>query len=323
MEERIFKAEELVAKESFQAYCLEIDEASIVEWEAWQEAHPEQSGVFEEAKTLVLQLALHPNSKEIEAEWTRLEKQIATPTARKRLLKPRVLAAAASVALLLSFGTWFLLQPTWQTEQTAFEETAIIQLEEGTKIVLNENSSIRYKSNLANASKREIWLEGEAYFEVEHNEKPFVVHTDRGDIRVLGTTFNVEQRAKYLQTTLIEGKVEITFASHPAFEMKPGTSILLDAKDKVSNQVFDLNKTLAWKANKSAKLLLKNVKIEMIVAQLDTDFGITLKVANASLLDRRISAPLLRNDSKLLLEALAELYDLQIEQLNATTYQLK
>ena len=87
-----------------------------------------------------------------------------------------------------------------------------LQLPDGTSVWLNASSEIIYPAYFS-GSTREIHLNGEAYFEVEHNaSKPFIVHTETFDIKVLGTKFNVEayKGMEGFTTALMEGSVEVT-----------------------------------------------------------------------------------------------------------------
>ncbi|MDR2272506.1 MAG: DUF4974 domain-containing protein [Sphingobacterium sp.] len=91
-----------------------------------------------------------------------------------------------------------------------------LELSDGTKVWLNAASSLSYSVGLLNGNfEREVYLEGEAYFEVKKDEKhPFIVRSQRQDIRVLGTHFNVNAYAdeESIRTTLLEGKVQVTSA---------------------------------------------------------------------------------------------------------------
>ena len=76
---------------------------------------------------------------------------------------------------------------------------------------LNSNSSLRYDANFSEKS-RNVFLEGEAYFDVFHNpQMSFIVHASDLDVKVLGTAFNVKSYAKdkSVETTLLRGKVVI------------------------------------------------------------------------------------------------------------------
>ena len=84
-------------------------------------------------------------------------------------------------------------------------------LPDGTKVWLNSGSSLKHPTRFT-GDIRNVELDGEAYFEVAHNEKsPFVVHTSTLDVEVLGTKFNVEAYSarKIFETSLMEGRVKV------------------------------------------------------------------------------------------------------------------
>ena len=86
-----------------------------------------------------------------------------------------------------------------------------LTLSDGTEVWLNANSSIKYPVAFTD-STREVFLEGEAFFDVQHNGKSFFVNTQETTIRVLGTSFNVSAYSDelYNATTLVEGSVKIS-----------------------------------------------------------------------------------------------------------------
>ncbi|MDP4273999.1 MAG: FecR family protein, partial [Bacteroidota bacterium] len=88
---------------------------------------------------------------------------------------------------------------------------AEIVLFDGTRVNLNANSSLKY-SKQYNINNREVYLEGEAYFQVAKNKKiPFIVKTSDINVRAVGTAFNVKAypEEKKIETTLVNGIVEI------------------------------------------------------------------------------------------------------------------
>lgn len=109
-------------------------------------------------------------------------------------------------------------------------------LADGTIIWLNSESTLKYPVNMASAS-RNVWLEGEAYFKVaENKDKPFYVHTDMINVKVLGTEFNIKSYSddKFTQTVLVEGSVSMCMlAENKKSEntiLKPGEMGYVDDK---------------------------------------------------------------------------------------------
>lgn len=85
-----------------------------------------------------------------------------------------------------------------------------LTMSDGTEVWLNANASIRYPV-LFTDSTREVFLDGEAFFDVQHNGKSFIVHTAEANVRVLGTSFNVSayDNEQYTSTTLVDGSVKL------------------------------------------------------------------------------------------------------------------
>jgi len=125
-----------------------------------------------------------------------------------------------------------------------------IQLPDGTEVWLNADSRITYNENFQ-GKIREVTLSGEAFFDVVKDpERPFVIHTDVIDIKVLGTAFNVRSYAdeRITETSLIRGSVEVTLRrTLEKYKLEPNDKLIVDNPsvgiDK--NLVKEKKKTLA------------------------------------------------------------------------------
>lgn len=160
---------------------------------------------------------------------------------RRRQIAPFLtwsLKIAASVLLLL--GSFYVydnyrmarLSQTFQCVSVPAGNRTNILLPDGTNVWLNANTSLRYPMAFSNTN-REIQLDGEAYFEVAKDKKPFIVKTDKYDVEVLGTVFNVEAyRSKpQFRTSLYEGKVKLYNSRQPkAVFLSPGQTAELVGK---------------------------------------------------------------------------------------------
>jgi len=110
-----------------------------------------------------------------------------------------------------------------------------IKLPDGTIVRLNTDSRLTYL-NFTAGKNREVTLIGEAYFDVAHDSsRPFIIHTGKINIKVLGTSFNVRNypQDKELETSLIKGKIEVSLDSRPEdiITLKP-TEKLIIAKEQ-------------------------------------------------------------------------------------------
>ncbi len=125
-------------------------------------------------------------------------------------------AAILIVALLMGggIGYWFFQQAEEHQMLVAVANDGIVKevvLPDGTKVWLNNASTLKYPREFSE-KERNVYLDGEAYFEVTKNRhKPFTVESDAMRVRVLGTTFNFkcDKRSRIAEATLIEGEIEV------------------------------------------------------------------------------------------------------------------
>lgn len=122
-----------------------------------------------------------------------------------------------------------------------------IQLPDGSTVWLNADSKLNYDKNFNNAL-REVRLTGEAFFDVVRNtQKPFVIHTQSADIKVLGTQFNVKSYPgdKTTETSIIKGQVEVTLTKHlnKKYLLKPNQKIIVINDENLSQKNQSNGKT--------------------------------------------------------------------------------
>lgn len=110
-----------------------------------------------------------------------------------------------------------------------------LTLPDGTKVWLNAGSRLTYGKSY-NAATREVNLTGEAFFDVAHNvQKPFLIHTARIDIQVLGTSFNIKSYPtdRTTEATLIHGSIEVSIKARPSEKiiLKPNEKLVIANDD--------------------------------------------------------------------------------------------
>ena len=146
-------------------------------------------------------------------------------------------AAAIAAILIVAVATvwvWNSVQtktlPQKNIVSTKNGSKSKIELPDGTEVWLNVGSRVNYDENYGK-EKRELTLTGEAYFDVAHNDKmPFILHTGKMDIKVLGTAFNVKAYPGdgFTEASLIRGSIEVTFPD------RPQEKLILKPSDKIS-----------------------------------------------------------------------------------------
>lgn len=312
----------LAADEDFQDHCFSPSRESQQRWSDWENASPERSGMLEKAKSIVSQLTLEPSPQAIESAYAQFQAKVSQSnirTLQKR--RRRFMVAAASLIALVTAGAWawqkFNAEIPMQMVSTEFGKIQKLELADGSTVTLNANSILRFAEEFTQQDTRELWLDGEAYFEVAHQDgKPFIVHTQKGDVRVLGTSFNVSQRKADLEVTLVEGKVQLQLANETKINMQPNEQVRFSA-NTVDVFKADVESVTAWKQN---RMVFKNVSIARIIERLGNDFGWTVKVNDKALLSRKVNAQIPKNDPGLLLEALSAIYDLKVEKVTDIQY---
>ena len=123
-----------------------------------------------------------------------------------------------------------------------------IILSDGTKVWLNSASSIKFPSRFVGDARRVV-LKGEAYFEVSKNAKmPFYVNTDKTEVKVIGTSFNVRayDDERIIKTTLLEGSVQLRVHAIKVL-LKPGEQGAVSVTNQIAVGDVNVEDEIAWK----------------------------------------------------------------------------
>jgi transmembrane sensor len=135
----------------------------------------------------------------------------------------------------------------WATLVVPAAKDYRISLSDGTQVWLNAASSLRFPVQFGPQQAREVYLSGEAYFEVTENPKQeFVVHTTGPDIHVHGTSFNVNayEQGRF-SAALVAGSVSAT-TKHQSITLKPGQEAILE-RGNLQTRPFDVQDALSWR----------------------------------------------------------------------------
>ena len=139
---------------------------------------------------------------------------------------------------------------TMNTLTTANGQTYMLTLPDQSKVWMNAASSLTYSVALTDHGVRKVKLDGEAYFEI-HKDKhhPFIVVTDKQEVKVLGTHFNVNSYAdeRITKTTLLEGSVQVSvLKSNLTSMLKPGEQAVLK-NNSINVSTVEADEAVAWK----------------------------------------------------------------------------
>lgn len=152
-------------------------------------------------------------------------------------------------------------------------------LSDGTKVWLNSDSQLKYPVQF-NGDMREVYLKGEAYFEVAHNaRKTFIVSTSKGDIRVLGTSFNVRdyRDENKVVTTLEAGQVRYISPGRGEIDLIPGYMLEDGAGSPLIPRKVNTEEYTGWK---DGKYIFDDVSVEEIMTTLARWYDVTVVYEN-------------------------------------------
>jgi transmembrane sensor len=147
-----------------------------------------------------------------------------------------------------------------------------VVLPDGTKVTLNAASSLEFPSSFTGVTERRVQLTGEGYFDVAKDKAhPFIVNTNDQDVKVLGTTFNINAYGNSIRTTLVEGSVKVSSGKSGEIKMlKPGETSVLD-HGGIKVQFADLALETAWKRG---KIVFKDADLKSIMSTLERWYNI-------------------------------------------------
>ena len=224
----------------------------------------------------------------------------------KKSLK-RIFYTVAVAASIIGFSlfVYFKINAKEQVKNSLNEvatkrgSKSFIKLPDGTQVWLNADSKLTFKENFGDKT-REVSLNGEAFFDVFHDaEHPFIIHTGKADVKVLGTTFNIRNYPleKTIEATLVKGKIEVTLTDRPDDKIiiHPQEKIIIskennfqvNAKSKAKNIVPTVDKviltTATFKDSLMAetswmkdKMVFVNQSLEKIAEELERKFAVTI-----------------------------------------------
>ena len=167
-------------------------------------------------------------------------------------------------------------------------------LDDGTQVWVNADSRLKYPVQFV-GEERKVFLEGEAYFIVAKDSLPFVVSTSRGDIRVLGTTFNVKSYDEEIamQATLVEGKVLVA-QGQKEMELAPGEQGTVKDAGIMAKRAVDVDEFVGWR---KGIYVFKKQPLEDIMRDLSRWYGVSVFFQNEGLKQVSFTGNLKRYDN--------------------------
>lgn len=315
--------EEILVDEGFIAWASNQKSQLAFEWEQWMEGHPEQKSKVDDAVKLFKNLKLKEKDVEdflIEQEKNRLLKSLDITSKPAKLIAIKKYSWHISAAcILLIIGSIYVFNLLFATkiEQTTYGEIAERVLPDGTSVLLNSNSSVKYSASWKKSKEREVWIKGEAFFHVtkKPDNKRFIVHTDKFDVIVTGTKFDVLNRKNTTTVMLKEGGVTIHFPNREDIKLLPGESIILSKDNSdvslIKPSIAKEENVLAW-VNK--KLYFEKTNMLEVCERIKELYGLEVELhTDSTRLKSKTVTGILPNDNlEILIESLEATSDLKL-----------
>lgn len=248
--------------------------------------------------------------------------------AKARWYKKPVTYAAAAVFMLLVVLFFVMeqngiddktpVEPTMQKVMTEKGERTNVKLNDGTRVILSTESTLRIPSNYGE-EERILYLSGEAFFEVTHDEsRPFIVYSGNVYTEDLGTKFNIRAFPgdQEIEVAVAEGKVELgkreSEGQNDSVELNPNQvgSVSADGTIAMRN-TEDLVKYVGWT---EGKFKFDNTPFRNVVDHLERWYDVECVVRDSELLDRRFTATFSNESLSYVLRLISASMDIQYEE---------
>lgn len=308
--------EDFLNDKSFKKWVLTEDRREKEFWEKWQLDHPEKTEVLIQARAILLELdspGKHWEEHQRALLFLKIKKQI--PSNNKTTFNYTSVSTTSRVEqwtrwaiIILLFGTSFLAfmeisffdsrdqitvipdeKEEWIIKANPKGQKSTIQLPDGSMVVLNADSEIRFKNNFGQG-QRDLYLKGESFFEVAPDSAvAFRVFSGELVTIAIGTSFNINsyERGKE-QVQLATGKVKVFKETKQAqaFYLLPGEEVVMQADSTINKRDFDLDKAFLWK---KGILLFEQTPISEAINILEQWYGVDFTIKKEAIRDIKVS----------------------------------
>lgn len=277
--------------------------------EEWENKNPEYEP--EEGLALAHYLNVLNNEEKAFSETSRLQEK----NGKYPFLTVKMLAASILLFALIGFLVSHDLF-NYKTYKNTNNEVQSLTLDDGTKVLLNQNSSLKIHRWGFTNNTREVFLIGEAKFFVTHTKRHerFIVKTDKNfEVVVLGTEFAVSSRTRGAKVILNKGKVLLNYEEGKKTKhllMKPGDYVLFNKQNKASLNTFSEKQYLSiWQEK---KFIFNKTSLKDVAIMLEETYGLQVKIFGTDLANRKLMGSFQAENLDELLNTLSELLRINV-----------
>ena len=314
--------EDFVVDPEFKNWVLSPSSNANLYWEKWMKLHPEKLELLQAAREMILSISFQESTLDHQAYEEVLNAVISggdkaaedKKAASFQAVWPFRIAAVVSLLILAYFGVnyWQISKSRGGKDLAAFVKSnpkgqkSRFGLPDGTKVWLNSNSSLTY---LNQDNKRQVILEGEAYFDVKEDSlHPFEVHTQNLITTALGTAFNVSAYSndEEIKVFLIDGKVSVRADQNNSIEeemLLPNEMVVWQSeKSNLSKSKIKDFRNLGWK---DGLLFFQDAGLEEVVEQLENWYGVEINLVNRPIKEWKYNGEFANQDLETVLKRMS------------------
>jgi len=318
-----YQTEDFLRDESFINWVLDPEGTNNQAWTKWMNASPVKKEAAQKAMEIIrsFDFKKEPIADDFHLKLKqRIDQTIAAgeavPFKRKPVFGGWMKAAAVMAGLLIGAGVlYFVRKPVYTFISTPYAAIKTVWLPDSSEVVLNANSSIRFKRGHTN-NKREVWITGEAFFKVRHIDiagkaQPFAVYAGGAVIEVLGTEFNVRSLNNTTGVLLREGKVRFSIpATHSETILQPNDYCQYNAfNGKVTTRVANPMLFTSWMEQ---KYRFEKATVREVCETLKEYFGYDFIIRKPEIDTQTISGTLELQNEQVMWHGLSELLNAKV-----------
>ena len=217
----------------------------------------------------------------------------------------------AVILLAVVTGAFVVSRP--DSYSTNIGEQRVVRLADGTRVTLDTNSAVT--ASLSKEKRNVRLTRGQALFEVAKDPtRPFIVSTDKGDVRALGTRFDIELRQADMKVTLLEGSVEVRNAAHlgadQSWTLKPGEQVNVSkaARTTPPPRRVNVNAATSWT---TGRLTFQETPLAEAMKEVTRYSRDQIQLGDSSLAEQPINGSFVAGDTEAFAGAVATLFDLE------------
>ena len=290
----------------------------------WVEFSDENQHAFREVlKTYESVGDFFQNPKQQQKSWTTIQQHILknqneATVSEKKSFKLGWLKFVAAIVIISSISLLYINSQKHELkEEIVYNEIynpkgqkRLVTMPDGSNIYLNGDSKIKYAQNF-NAKKRIVYLEGEAFFDVQHlKNQPFIVYTGKASTTVLGTSFNINsyKSSKNLSITVQTGKVGVVVKNGKEKQVQflyPNQQLNISKDDLViTKKNVDATEIDSWR---EYKMVFYDKPLSEIIEVIEREYDIDISLERESLKDIKLTTKFDKSSVTQVMDVIAQL----------------